>query len=67
MRDSTARRRTSHKPTCSRGVLAELVPQSLAALVNADEPYSAPRRFQFVSGWQPLGTEDSQGEDQNDQ
>jgi Tol biopolymer transport system component len=40
---------------------------TLNARDGSDRQAVHPGGLQFVPGWQPLGTEDSQGEDQNDQ
>lgn len=40
---------------------------TLNAKDGSDRQAAHPNGLQFVPGWQPLGTEDSQGEDQNDQ
>jgi len=40
---------------------------TLNARDGSDRQAVDPGGLQFVPGWQPLGTEDSQGEDQNDQ
>lgn len=40
---------------------------TLNARDGSDRQAVHPSGLQFVPGWQPLGTEDSQGEDQNDQ
>ena len=39
---------------------------TLNARDGSDRQAVHPGGLQFVPGWQPLGTEDSQGEDQND-
>ena len=40
---------------------------TLNARDGSDRQAVHPGGLQFVPGWQPLGTEDNQGEDQNDQ